>query len=323
MDIQYLLFLQNIRETYVPFLIHFMEMVSYFAISYILFIPAYIYWVKDKKAGHYILTAWSVANALNATVKLTACVYRPWIRDPRVVPAGNAIATAGGYSFPSGHSTWASSLYGSTAYYCRRIGKKALMVVLILLVFLTMFSRNFLGVHTPQDVLVGMTEGFVMTLLIAKLYDKTEENHDLMDKCLLAGAILSILAIIYILVKPYPMTYVDGKLLVDPVKMRYDGIQDISALTAMMLWSYVDKRWIRFEPVEIKNFQKSILAAAGVGLYLVISYLKSSCINTIGPNAGRVAYSFLLYFYMIILVPLVLKSSAEWKKSPFDQGNTV
>ena len=197
------------------------------------------------------------------------------------------------------------------------------MVVLILLVFLTMFSRNFLGVHTPQDVLVGMTEGFVMTLLIAKLYDKIEENHDLMDKCLLAGAILSILAIIYILVKPYPMTYVDGKLLVDPVKMRYDGIQDISALTAMMLWSYVDKRWIRFEPVEIKNFQKSILAAAGVGLYLVISYLKSSCINTIGPNAGRVAYSFLLYFYMIILVPLVLKSSAEWKKSPFDQGNTV
>ena len=38
--------------------------------------------------------------------------------------------------------------------------------LLFVLVFLTMFSRNYLGVHTPQDVLVG----FISTAVIQQLF---------------------------------------------------------------------------------------------------------------------------------------------------------
>lgn len=311
MDIEYLLFLQNIRETYVPFLIPFMEAVSYFAISYILFIPAYIYWVKDKEAGRYILTVWGVTNALNAAIKLTVCCYRPWIRDPRVVPAGDAITTATGYSFPSGHSVWSSSLYGSTAYYCSRKRLTILSVLLVCAALLTGFSRNFLGVHTPQDVIVGMSEGFIMTFLIAKAYRYTDEHPESMDKFLLGGAVLAAAGMVYIMVKPYPMTYVDGALLVDPVKMRYDGLQDISALIMVMAAVYVDKKWIQYQPVEMKGPQIVIVIAGGAGLYWVITYLKAICIEAAGPEPGRVLYSFLSIFYIMVLVPFVLKMSAS------------
>ena len=257
------------------------------------------------------MTVWGVTNALNAAIKLTVCCYRPWIRDPRVVPAGDAITTATGYSFPSGHSVWSSSLYGSTAYYCSRKRLTILSVLLVCAALLTGFSRNFLGVHTPQDVIVGMSEGFIMTFLIAKAYRYTDEHPESMDKFLLGGAVLAAAGMVYIMVKPYPMTYVDGALLVDPVKMRYDGLQDISALIMVMAAVYVDKKWIQYQPVEMKGPQIVIVIAGGAGLYWVITYLKAICIGAAGPEPGRVLYSFLSIFYIMVLVPFVLKMSAS------------
>ena len=310
MDIEYLLFLQNIRETYVPFLVPFMESVSLFAISYILFIPALIYWVKDKEEGRYILTVWSVTNALNALVKLTVCCYRPWIRDPRVIPAGDAITTATGYSFPSGHSVWSSTLYGSTAYCCYKRKKTVLAALLICAALLTAFSRNFLGVHTPQDVIVGMSEGFIMTFLIAKAYRYTDEHPEKLNRFLIAGAVLAAAGIVYIMVKPYPMTYVNGVLLVDPVRMRYDGVQDISAMIMVMAAVYVDKKWIQYKPVELKGAPVLVLIAGSAGLYWVITYLRAICIQYAGPEPGRVLFSFLMVFYIMVAVPFALKLSA-------------
>ena len=216
-----------------------------------------------------------------------------------------------GYSFPSGHSVWSSSLYGSTAYYCSRKRLTILSVLLVCAALLTGFSRNFLGVHTPQDVIVGMSEGFIMTFLIAKAYRYTDEHPESMDKFLLGGAVLAAAGMVYIMVKPYPMTYVDGALLVDPVKMRYDGLQDISALIMVMAAVYVDKKWIQYQPVEMKGPQIVIVIAGGAGLYWVITYLKAICIGAAGPEPGRVLYSFLSIFYIMVLVPFVLKMSAS------------
>ena len=47
-------------------------------------------------------------------------------------------------------------------------GTIRLTALLLVCVLLTGFSRNFLGVHTPQDVLVGLTEGIVMILIVRK-----------------------------------------------------------------------------------------------------------------------------------------------------------
>lgn len=82
-----------------------MEQISYLAISFWPFaIFCIVYWAVNKKTGTWILLNFAGANLLNGFLKLTACVYRPWIKDARIIPAGDAITTATGYSFPSGHS---------------------------------------------------------------------------------------------------------------------------------------------------------------------------------------------------------------------------
>lgn len=311
MDIEYLLFLQNIRETYVPFLIPYMENISYFAITYILLIPALIYWAKDKKAGRYMLCVWGISRAINAVIKLTVCCYRPWIRDARVMPAGDAITTATGYSFPSGHSVAAASLYGSGAYCCRKNNRTVMAVLLIVMALLTGFSRNFLGVHTPQDVVVGMTEGFIMVFVISKGFVYLDEHPEKMNRFLLTAVALAALALVYIAVKPYPMTYVNGALLVDPVKMRYDGVQDISGVIILAAAIFIDEKWLHYEPVKMKGLQIVITAVAALGLIGIIMYMKPVCIDFAGPNPGRVLYEFIKLFYILLLVPGTLKLSTK------------
>ena len=94
MDIAYLLWLQEIRNAISDALTPFMEAVSLFAITYLVIIPALIYWCVNKKDGLYIISSFSLTVAFNAVLKLTVCAYRPWIRDPRILPAGDAITTA-------------------------------------------------------------------------------------------------------------------------------------------------------------------------------------------------------------------------------------
>ena len=112
MDIEYLLFLQDFRNGINDALTPFMEGVSLFAVTMLSAIPVFLYWCADRRRGLYTLAAYCASGAMNALVKLTACVYRPWIRDARILPAGEAIKTATGYSFPSGHTITAASVYG-------------------------------------------------------------------------------------------------------------------------------------------------------------------------------------------------------------------
>ena len=169
MDIQYLLFLQNFRNSINDALTPFMEMISLFAVTFLVIIPAMIYWCVDKESGLYTMASYTATIAINAVVKLTACVYRPWIRDSRVLPAGDAISTATGYSFPSGHTTMATSIYGAMAVSAWK-KMRWVSILCILLVLITGFSRNYLGVHTPQDVAVGMTEGVLVIWGMRKLF---------------------------------------------------------------------------------------------------------------------------------------------------------
>ena len=127
MDIEYLLLLQSFRESIHGALTPFMELLSRFSVTYLIMLPVFLYWAVNKKNGLYTLVSYYLCCGINAVLKLTACVYRPWIRDPRVLPAGDAIRTATGYSpsqadipSPQGRFTavwrW---VHGSGRSFCR------------------------------------------------------------------------------------------------------------------------------------------------------------------------------------------------------------
>ncbi len=178
MDIQYLLWLQDLRHAANDALTPFMMSVSDFAIFYSIFIPAFIYWCLNKRSGLYVFFVLAFNGMLSSCMKLTACVYRPRIREPKIIPAGDSIRTATGYSFPSGHTAMAAAVYGSSAAALRQ---KWLYVLAGLAILITAFSRNYLGVHTPQDVICGFLLAVFSIYIIAKALKYIEQHRDKED----------------------------------------------------------------------------------------------------------------------------------------------
>ena len=168
MDIQILLSLQDFRNGAGGMLSDFMAKMTFLGeLNSVIVIMALIYWCVSKELGTYLLMGWSGNRLVNGALKGTVCAYRPWIRDPRILPYGNAITTATGYSFPSGHTMNGATVFGGGAM--RRDLPGILRAVSGVLVALIAFSRIFLGVHTPQDVLVGAGAGMLVMFLTLRL----------------------------------------------------------------------------------------------------------------------------------------------------------
>lgn len=81
------------------------------------------------------------------------------------------LISQGGYSFPSGHSFSVLIFYSMILYLCRRnIKNKAisnLITILLTALILTIgFSRIYLGVHYPTDVLGGWSLGLCVLMVM-------------------------------------------------------------------------------------------------------------------------------------------------------------
>ena len=319
MDIEYLLFLQRFRESINDSLTPFMEGISLFAVTYLIMIPVFVYWVVSKRKGLYTLVSYYLCCGFNAIVKLTVCAYRPWIRDARVHPAGDAITTATGYSFPSGHTVTAGPIYGGLAVVSWS-WKKFVSVILGIFLLLTAFSRNYLGVHTPQDVFVGICESVFWLIIVAKIFTYLDEHPEKESLLLLICFIVGWLGIAYITFKPYPMDYVDGKLLVDPQKMMNDGYGDICLLISFPVARYIEKRWIGFQAPGLKG---AGLAAGIVGLiplFLMIKFMRPALDGVLGTHWGHFANTFIIVLYCIALWPLVIKAVSKTEAKAEDKA---
>lgn len=173
MDIKYLNFLQNIRESVPEWFNELIQFITDIGVLFIL-IPMMIYFCFDKKKGKFVLISLAITSALNVFIKNIFCVYRPWIRSKLIKPTETAIKGAGGYSFPSSHTAGAGASLGSVAFVYHK--KKLIMIPCICLVLLVAFSRNYLGVHTPQDVLAALLESAGMILLINTVLNRNESS---------------------------------------------------------------------------------------------------------------------------------------------------
>ena len=314
MDIDYLLSLQYFRNGINDALTPFMEMISLFAVTYLIIIPALVYWCVDKRAGLFTIGSYAASVTVNAIIKLSACIYRPWIRDSRILPAGDAITTATGYSFPSGHTMTAVPIYGSLAASTWKKMRWVSVLCLICLA-LTAFSRNYLGVHTPQDVLVGILAGSLVVWGMFILFRFLDQHPEKECRFLISGIILCIGVLIYFSVKQYPMDYVDGKLLVDPQKMMKDGFGDTGKLLAFCTGRLIEKKWINFKP----KYTRRNLAAGAAGavlLFFLIATIGTPMKELLGLRWGALAENMILFLYIICGWPLVMKKCSRHGEEP-------
>ena len=124
-----------------------------------------VFWCVDKRKGYYIMSVGFLGTMVNQVLKLTFRIPRPWILDPNFTILEQAREAATGYSFPSGHTQTAVGTFGSIAAFSQRKGMRAVCITLAILVG---FSRMYVGVHTPADVLVGVLCALILIFALKK-----------------------------------------------------------------------------------------------------------------------------------------------------------
>jgi membrane-associated phospholipid phosphatase len=123
---------------------------------YLVLLPV-VLWCVDVGAGVRLFLVTLPASYVNAALKDTFRVPRPFILDPEV-----QLADAQGYCLPSGHAQGAVVVWGTLASVFRRRWWWVLAVVLSLLIGI---SRVVLGVHFPFSVLAGWAIGVAVVML--------------------------------------------------------------------------------------------------------------------------------------------------------------
>lgn len=307
MDIDYLLLLQNFREATGDALSGLMVAVSDISIGFIpLAMMCLVYWVFDRRAGRRILAGFSCGLLVNGFLKLVCCIYRPWIRDARVLPYGDSKVSATGYSFPSGHSTFATASVGGIGAWLWRGARRVLACLCFLFVAIVMFSRNYLGVHTPQDVLVGFGATALVMVAVSRLEDWTDADPR-RDLVVLAGglALCAVLAFFYF-VKPYPLDYLpDGSLLVDPAKMRADSFEGIGLVASFVVCRYFERRGFAFDERLAfgPRLACGIVALVPLAAWMAVAY---PALKAVDPLLGKFVGFGVLVAYVLLLVPAAM-----------------
>ena len=166
-----MLFFQNIETI---FLDTTSEIITVFGESPIpLLITIFIYWCWDKKKGFVVVNSLMSAMMSMQILKAIFRIPRPFMKYPELIQ-GKRQQTATGFSFPSGHSTTASSFYGGLCYSFKQKWIRTLSIALIVLVPI---SRLYLGVHWPMDILVGTLIGLVSAFALGRVFEKLYRNE--------------------------------------------------------------------------------------------------------------------------------------------------
>lgn len=110
----------------------------------------YILWFVDKRGGLLLSLNYSFSMLFAWIVKGWVRQPRPWELDPEIDPYDPSVKGKSTYSFPSGHTASVLSSYGTAAAIIRTGWFRAFCIVMMILV---PFSRMFLGMHTPADIL--------------------------------------------------------------------------------------------------------------------------------------------------------------------------
>ncbi len=248
MDISYLLFLQKAREVCGGVFDNFMLQATALGEGTVTFLLlAVMYWCVDKQIGQYMGFHVALGCTLNQFLKPLYHIERPWLRDERIHPVEAALPGAGGYSFPSGHTARAMAVWGSAGSATwKKSSWRLFSIICWLVTGLVMFSRNYLGVHTPQDVLASFLLGVLLLWLTAKLLILAQRRPSWDIFICLGGCILCFL----------PM-------------LRIGCMSNAGAGMGFFIGWFVERRWIRFEVNGNLSERLTRLGAGGVLLLFV------------------------------------------------------
>ncbi len=291
-------FLYFLEELRIPFFDYFFLLVTKLGEETLFMALAItIFWCFSKKEGYYILSVGFVGTVINQFLKLSFKIPRPWVRDTNFKAVEGAIEEASGYSFPSGHTQISVGTYGSVAYSFKN---KLVRIICIAICILVPFSRMYLGVHTPSDVLVSILVSVLLILLIRPIIDRAYENDKYMYIFI---ASISLLAVAYLLyVHLMPTDNIDEANYISGLKNAYTLV---GALGGMLISYPIEKKYVKFE-TSGKWYTQVLKVALGLIIMLGLLNLLKYPLNAIFPEytIARAIRYFLVVVFAVVIYPL-------------------
>lgn len=319
MDIEYLLVLQGLRESLGSVVENFFVSLTVIGDGPALMAFAMIvYWCVDKHAGQLALMSFTMANFFGQLLKNILCVYRPWIRDSRIVPAEGALEGATGYSFPSGHTMGTTTVNGSIA--CSFWHRwRWISVVLFFVIVIVLFSRNYLGVHTPQDVLVGFLIALLAIFLCNKFLAWIDDYPEYEVHVVVIALVLCVACLLITGLKPYEVAYdANGQPLIDVVTMQKGSFEGAGILAGWALGWFLERRMVDFDTDSyfLSLRDRGIRGLIGVGFVGVTYVATDVAFKAIMPYVWAKFFAlFLVMFVAMFVAPLVF-TAIERPKQP-------
>ncbi len=251
-----------------------------------------IFWCISKRSGYYLMSVGFLGTITSQAMKIACKVPRPWVKDPNFTILEQAREAAAGYSFPSGHTQTAVGTFGAIA---RTSKNTAVRWICIALAALVGFSRMYIGVHTPADVLVGAT---VSLVFIFALYPLMFGKKDRTIAVLIALSLISLVYLVVMECATFPAD-IDTHNLESAMKNAYTLI---GATVGLAIVYPLEKKYVNF--TESASWWVQIIKVAlGLGIVLAIKEGLRAPLELV--FSGHLAARAVRYFLIVIVAGLL------------------
>lgn len=296
---EFLKLLESIRT---PFLDAVISLVTHLGAETLFMVVALVFfWCVDKHRGYFLLFGGFLGTVCNQFLKMLFRIPRPWVLDPEFTIVESAREGATGYSFPSGHTQCATNLYGGVA---RSSKRRVVQITGVVLCFVIAFTRMYLGVHTPKDVIVSLAIGFALVLLLYPIIEASRANPKLMYGVIAFSALLTLANLLFVSFYPFPVD-VDVTNLTDA---RENAWKLLAAVVGISLIYPIERKWIQFETRAVWWAQILKMAGGLIIVVLIKSLLKTPLNALLGANVG----GFVRYLLMVSSAGLLWPLTFRW-----------
>lgn len=252
-----------------------------------------VFWCVDKRQGYYVLSVGFLGTLANQFMKLWFRIPRPWVLDPDFTILEQAREAATGYSFPSGHTQNSVGTFGALAVANKNKWVRGICLALVVLV---PFSRMYVGVHTPADVLVAAAMAILfLAVLHPVVYRRNGKNIPILLSIM---TLLSVAFLLFVELYPFPAD-VDAHNLESGIKNAYTLF---GALIGLIIVYVVDEKYLRFDTKAVWWAQILKIAFGLLVVLAVKSGMKTPLEMLCG---GHMIARGLRYFLIVIVAGIV------------------
>ncbi len=292
-------FLYVLEKIRVPILNEFMLLITQFGEETAFLVAAMvIFWCVDKYFGYYLMGVGFIGTLANQFMKLWFRVPRPWVLDENFTILEQAREAASGYSFPSGHTQSAVGTFGTIAY---SVKNRWIRIAAICVAVLVPFSRMYIGVHTPLDVLVAAAMAIALIILLRPVF--LGEYKKFIPVIFAIMTAISVGFLCFVEFYAFPAD-IDEHNLASGLENAYTLL---GALLGLLMVYIVDEKWQNFSTKAVW-WAQILKVVIGLGLVLAVkSGLKAPLNLLLGESVGRAVRYFLIVIVAGIVWPYFFK----------------